>query len=161
MSKPLASLSLDLDNKWSYMKTHGDQGWEEFPSYLSLVCPRVVDFFAERDLTITFFVVGQDAAIAENHEPLRMLADAGHEIGNHSFHHEPWLHLYDRQQVQEELQNAQDHILKPPVSAQSGFVVQALAFRQSLLKRLILWATPTMHRRSQRFSDRSRELITL
>ena len=121
MSKPLASLSLDLDNKWSYMKTHGDQGWEEFPSYLSLVCPRVVDFFAERDLTITFFVVGQDAAIAENHEPLRMLADAGHEIGNHSFHHEPWLHLYDRQQVQEELQNAQDHIFEATGQRTVGF----------------------------------------
>jgi peptidoglycan-N-acetylglucosamine deacetylase len=26
-SKPIASLSLDLDNKWSYMKTHGDPGW--------------------------------------------------------------------------------------------------------------------------------------
>ena len=26
--KPIASLSLDLDNKWSYMKTHGDAGWD-------------------------------------------------------------------------------------------------------------------------------------
>ncbi len=31
MRKPIASLSLDLDNKWSYMKTHGDAGWESFP----------------------------------------------------------------------------------------------------------------------------------
>ncbi len=30
MSKKIASLSLDLDNKWSYMKTHGDAGWETF-----------------------------------------------------------------------------------------------------------------------------------
>ena len=34
MDKPLASLSLDLDNQWSYMKTHGDPGWESLPSYL-------------------------------------------------------------------------------------------------------------------------------
>ena len=27
-----ASLSLDLDNQWSYMKTHGDDGWESYPS---------------------------------------------------------------------------------------------------------------------------------
>jgi hypothetical protein len=26
--KPLASISLDLDSLWSYMKTHGDPGWE-------------------------------------------------------------------------------------------------------------------------------------
>ena len=27
MPQQLASLSLDLDNKWSYLKTHGDAGW--------------------------------------------------------------------------------------------------------------------------------------
>ena len=43
MTKPLASLSLDLDNKWSYMKTHGDAGWEAFPSYLDIVVPRVLE----------------------------------------------------------------------------------------------------------------------
>jgi len=42
--QPVASLSLDLDNKWSYLKTHGDVGWESFPSYLDMVVPRVLDF---------------------------------------------------------------------------------------------------------------------
>ena len=60
--KPIASLSLDLDNKWSYMKTHGDAGWESFPSYLDCVVPRALNFLKERNLIITFFVVGQDAA---------------------------------------------------------------------------------------------------
>ncbi len=27
----VSSISLDLDNKWSYMKTHGDPGWEYVP----------------------------------------------------------------------------------------------------------------------------------
>ena len=31
-----ASLSLDLDNQWSYMKTHGDAGWERFRRYLDI-----------------------------------------------------------------------------------------------------------------------------
>ena len=61
--KLIASLSLDLDNQWSYMKTHGDAGWESFPSYLDVVVPRVLQFLKERDLTITFFIVGQDAAL--------------------------------------------------------------------------------------------------
>ena len=47
MTKPLASLSLDLDNKWSYLKTHGDPGWESFPSYLDVVVPRVLDLLDE------------------------------------------------------------------------------------------------------------------
>lgn len=29
-----ASISLDLDNLWSYLKIHGDDGWRSFPSYL-------------------------------------------------------------------------------------------------------------------------------
>ena len=32
--KPLATLSLDLDDAWSYRKTHGDPGWKELPTYL-------------------------------------------------------------------------------------------------------------------------------
>ena len=107
MTKPLASLSLDLDNKWSYLKTHGDAGWESFPSYLGVVVPRVLAFLAERNLKITFFVVGQDAAIDSNHAVLRTIAQAGHEIGNHSFHHEPWLHLYSKDEITAELTRAE------------------------------------------------------
>ena len=42
--KPPASLSLDLDNQWSYMKTHGDPAWESLPSYLDVVVPRALGF---------------------------------------------------------------------------------------------------------------------
>jgi hypothetical protein len=54
--KPLASLSLDLDNQWSYMKTHGDPGWERFPSYLDRLVPLALDLLARLDLRCTFFV---------------------------------------------------------------------------------------------------------
>lgn len=108
--KPLASLSLDLDNKWSYLKTHGDPGWEAFPSYLPLVVPRILEQLRQRGLTITFFIVGQDAARPENCAALRSLADAGHEIGNHSFKHEPWLHLYSDAEIEAELRGAEDAI---------------------------------------------------
>ncbi len=109
-SKPASSLSLDLDNKWSYMKTHGDAGWRDYPSYLDVAVPRILDFLRERNLTISFFIVGQDAALEKNRAPLRALADAGHEIGNHSFRHEPWLHLYSEKELDEELSLAEQHI---------------------------------------------------
>ena len=109
-SKPLASLSLDLDNKWSYMKTHGDAGWEQFPSYLDVVVPRVLEILSQRQLKITFFIVGQDAALDKNFKALRSIAQDGHEIGNHSFNHEPWLHLYSRDQIEAELKRAEDAI---------------------------------------------------
>ena len=100
--KTIASLSLDLDNKWSYMKTHGDAGWESFPTYLDVIVPRSLEFLRERNLKITYFVVGQDAAREENYAALKQITDANHEIGNHSFNHEPWLHLYSKQQLIEE-----------------------------------------------------------
>ncbi|HEX8638711.1 MAG TPA: polysaccharide deacetylase family protein, partial [Pyrinomonadaceae bacterium] len=110
--KPIASLSLDLDNKWSYMKTHGDAGWETLPSYLDVCVPRVLDFLRERDLRITFFIVGQDAALDKNLEALTQISAAGHEIGNHSFNHEPWLHLYTKQELADEFQKTEDAIAR-------------------------------------------------
>ena len=107
MEKTIASLSLDLDNKWSYMKTHGDAGWETFPTYLDTIVPRSLQFLKERNLKITYFVVGQDAAREENSDAIRQISDAKHEIGNHSFNHEPWLHLYSKEQLVEEFEKTE------------------------------------------------------
>ena len=104
----LASLSLDLDNKWSYMKTHGDPGWESYPSYIDVFVPRVLEFLDKRNLKITFFLVGKDAELEKNQASLRMIADAGHEIANHSFKHEPWLHLYSREELVEEFRRTEE-----------------------------------------------------
>lgn len=121
MTKPIASLSLDLDNKWSYMKTHGDAGWDAFPSYLDVVVPRFLQFLEQRDLKITVFVVGQDAALDKNFDALASISAAGHEIGNHSFHHEPWLHLYSKDQIHEELARAEEHIERVTGERTIGF----------------------------------------
>ncbi len=117
----IASLSLDLDNKWSYMKTHGDAGWETFPSYLDLVVPRVLKFLKDRDLKITFFIVGQDAALEKNREAIASIAAAGHEIGNHSFNHEPWLHLYTKPELVDEFERTEAAIQNVTGKVTKGF----------------------------------------
>jgi peptidoglycan/xylan/chitin deacetylase (PgdA/CDA1 family) len=117
----MASLSLDLDNKWSYLKTHGDAGWDAFPSYFDQAVPRIIDFLKMRDLTITFFVVGQDAALEKNHAALRAIAAAGHEIGNHSFRHEPWLHLYSEGELDAEIARAEEAIERASGARPLGF----------------------------------------
>ncbi|MCA9241872.1 MAG: polysaccharide deacetylase family protein [Planctomycetales bacterium] len=137
MSQPLASLSLDLDNKWSYMKTHGDAGWDQFPSYLDLVVPRVLSMLEERGLKITFFIVGQDAALDQNHAALRSIADAGHEIGNHSFHHEPWLHLYSDSQLAEEFDRAEQAIFSATGQRQIGFRGPGYSFSREVHQELV------------------------
>jgi peptidoglycan/xylan/chitin deacetylase (PgdA/CDA1 family) len=133
-NKPLASLSLDLDNLWSYMKTHGDQGWDSFPSYLDIVVPRVLDFLEKRGLKITFFIVGQDAALQKNHVAIRSIAEAGHEIGNHSFNHEPWLHLYSEQQIESELSKTEEHIERVTGQKPVGFRGPGYSLSLSVLR---------------------------
>lgn len=119
--KQIASLSLDLDNKWSYMKTHGDAGWETYPSYLDVCVPRVLEFLKKRDLEITFFIVGQDAALEKNHEALGQISEAGHEIANHSFKHEPWLHLYSKDGLVEEFQKTEEALEQAAGQKPKGF----------------------------------------
>lgn len=134
--KPIASLSLDLDNKWSYMKTHGDAGWDAYPSYLDLLVPRVLGLLKKHDFTITFFVVGQDAAMQSNRAALASLAAAGHEIGNHSFKHEPWLHLYTDEEIQTELRSAAEQIEKVTGYRPIGFRGPGFSCSQATLATL-------------------------
>ena len=47
---PLASLSLDLDNKWCFMQTNGDSAWNNFPSFLRQCVPRITTFLQDRNL---------------------------------------------------------------------------------------------------------------
>ncbi len=131
-----ASLSLDLDNQWSYMKTHGDAGWQSHPSYLDAVVPRILEFLRARQLTITFFIVGQDAALEKNRAVLRSIADAGHEIGNHSFRHEPWLHLYSPAELDQELSRAEDAIERVCGVRPRGFRGPGFSLSKSTLETL-------------------------
>ena len=108
--RPLLSLGFDLDNLWSYMKIHGDPGWEALPSYLDPLVEVLIPALRKAGLKLTVFVVGQDAALPKNAAALKALADAGHEIGNHSFLHEPWFHLYGRAQIESEIARAEEAI---------------------------------------------------
>jgi hypothetical protein len=121
MRKPIATLSLDLDNKWAYLRTHGDKRWTAYPSYLPLVVPRVLDTLDAHDLRLTAFVVGQDAARAENREAIESLVAAGHEIGNHSQNHYPWLHTLPEEQIECEILDAEESLERVTGELPRGF----------------------------------------
>jgi hypothetical protein len=132
--KPLCSLSLDLDNQWSYMKTHGDSGWETYPSYLDILVPLVLDILDRLKIKITFFVVGQDAALDKNKETLSQIIKRGHEIGNHSFSHEPWLHLFQRDRIEREVIQAEEHVVKATGQKPIGFRGPGFSLSPMVLK---------------------------
>ncbi|WP_149277692.1 polysaccharide deacetylase family protein [Pareuzebyella sediminis] len=134
MSKPYLSLSLDMDNQWSYMKIHGEEGWETYPSYLDIFVPHVLQVLDELNLKITFFIVGQDAAFEKNHKYLKDIADAGHDIANHSFKHETWLHLYTKDEMHEEINTAHDAIEKVTGVSPIGFRGPGFSWSATLLE---------------------------
>ncbi|MCB0582819.1 MAG: polysaccharide deacetylase family protein [Phaeodactylibacter sp.] len=133
MNKPLASLSLDLDNLWTYLKIHGDPGWETYPSYLDTFVPAVLDLLDHLKLRITFFIVGQDAALDNNRDYLQEIARRGHEVGNHSFRHESWLHTYSREALEAEVARAEEQIERVTGQRPAGFRGPGFSWSPALL----------------------------
>lgn len=134
--KNIASISLDLDNQWSYMKIHGDSGWEKFPSYLDRFIPHALDLLDQLNLKITFFIVGQDAVLDKNHEYIKQLVKNGHEVGNHSFHHESWLHLYPKEKIKSEVLNAEENITRATGKKPEGFRGPGFSWSKNLIEAL-------------------------
>lgn len=110
MGKPMAPISLDLDNKWSYLMVHGDRAWKEYPTYLPTLVPRVLDFLDRRGMKITCFVVGRDATLPGHADLIGEIHRRGHRIANHSYEHRPWLHRYTPSQVTDELARSEEAI---------------------------------------------------
>jgi len=131
--KPLCSISLDLDNQWSYMKIHGDNNWKNYPSYLNTFVPYILNILKELNLKITFFVVGKDAAINENSDVLKMISNS-HEIGNHSFNHESWLHLYSKDEIKGEISKAEEAIEKITGEMTNGFRGPGFSWNNDLIE---------------------------
>ncbi len=133
---PAASVSLDLDNLWAYLKTHGDSAWQSYPGFLETAIPRFLDFFRDRSVSITVFVVGKDAILDSNQDLLRSIAEAGHEIGNHSFHHEPWLQKYRRARLEQEIDLGEQAIYRATGVIPRGFRGPGFSFNDQLLSLL-------------------------
>ena len=146
--KPLASLSLDLDNQWSYMKIHGDEGWDSYPSYFDIFVPHVLDILDELNLKITFFIVGRDADSEENKKYLRMITNRGHEVGNHSYNHESWLQTYSYEEIEKEIIAAEEAIERATGQTPKGFRGPGFSWSLDLLrvleKREYLYDTSTL-----------------
>ena len=135
MKLPLG-ISLDLDNQWSYMKIHGDAGWEEYPSYFDIFIPQVLDVLDRLNLTITFFIVGRDAALEKNHAMLKLITARGHDVGNHSMSHDSWLHLFPREKIAEEINAAHDVISSVTGKRPIGFRGPGFCWSQVILNLL-------------------------
>jgi peptidoglycan-N-acetylglucosamine deacetylase len=105
--------------------------------------PALLDALGELDAPATFFVVGRD--VRRNPAVVRRIADEGHELGNHTYHHR-YLPFARRRSVEHELRATDraiedaagvvPRIARPPWGARRPATVRAFA---RLAKRLVLW----------------------
>lgn len=82
----LLSVSVDLDQLSHYRAIHGLPRAEGNEVYERAI-PRLVDWARQRDIALTWFVVGKDAERASSAEVLAGLSKAGDELGCHSYTH--------------------------------------------------------------------------
>jgi peptidoglycan-N-acetylglucosamine deacetylase len=133
-ARPRATVSLDLDDLWTYLKTRGDPRWALYPSYLPVFVPRVLAHLADLNLRITFFVVGRDASLEANAASMRAIADHGHEIGNHSYEHDCWLHRYRPEQLDADIRRAEESIERATGHRPTGFRGPGFSWSTDLLE---------------------------
>lgn len=108
----LAAVSVDLDEVPCYGAIHG---LDEIPAaarwaMYERALPRFVSWFAEQNLSATFFAVGRDALQQKAATALADLHARGHEVGNHSHDHHYDLSRHPPAEVTRQIEAASDAI---------------------------------------------------
>lgn len=85
MSRPCATVSVDVDPVDLHLVGYGYEGLPPDPLVYERALPRLAELFARHRVRATLFVVGRDAAAHGG--VLRRMEDAGHEIASHSLDH--------------------------------------------------------------------------
>ena len=106
MKRKLASISVDLDEVGCYGAIHGVE-IPEGPALHAVYdrcIPRLAELFDAESTRATFFAIGSDLERALNRDTVASLHEAGHEIGNHSFHHHYDLSRRSAEDIREDIE---------------------------------------------------------
>jgi peptidoglycan-N-acetylglucosamine deacetylase len=119
----LACLSVDLDEIRHYHALHGLEapGPAAEAAVYQIGLERWAAFAQAHELPLTFFVVGADLTRPGNAARLAALADAGHELGNHTLDHRYDLTRLDRADMARQVQGAIEAIKGATGRAPVGF----------------------------------------
>jgi peptidoglycan/xylan/chitin deacetylase (PgdA/CDA1 family) len=82
-----AAIGVDVDSLIQYYRIHGLPTDRATNAAWTVGVPRFVALFAELGVPATFYCVAEDLETDGNAQRVRALAEAGHEIGNHTWHH--------------------------------------------------------------------------
>ncbi|MFP8882405.1 MAG: polysaccharide deacetylase family protein [Myxococcota bacterium] len=103
-------ISVDLDNYQDYQSLVDTQLDAAAPTFYTDAVPRFLDVFDRCGIRATFFMIGRDAARAENRAGIREIVARGHEVGNHSYTHPYNFRQLTRQKKEREIDQGADAI---------------------------------------------------
>ncbi|MCM2371227.1 polysaccharide deacetylase family protein [Aporhodopirellula aestuarii] len=119
---PPASLSLDLDNKWAYLRAAGRENWESCDSYFSLAISNIVDVLGPLGLPLTVFLVGRDLQRDDDVQSISAFDSLSKwEAANHSLNHLPWMHTMNDDEIEREIGGTHDLIVSKTGQTPVGF----------------------------------------
>ncbi|MDO4628892.1 MAG: DUF3473 domain-containing protein [Planctomycetia bacterium] len=119
--------------------------WEDYPQRILESLPRILDVMAEFETLGTFFILGWQA---EKHpELIRKIANAGHEIGFHSFSH-ALIYEMNRADFQEEVRHG-----KKLLEDVTGKKVEAFRAPSFSITKKSLWALDVLAEEGFRYDS--------
>jgi hypothetical protein len=129
------SVSVDLDGLGCYAAIHGlklalDGRAERAVPEVAL--RRFCELFAELGIAATFFAIGSELAFAPRE--LRRAAEAGHEIGSHSFSHDYALSRRTRDEIAADLQQCEEALEQAGLARPRGFRAPGYTVSPALLE---------------------------
>ena len=99
------------------------------------VTDMLLDELEKRNVKVTFFLIGSQAALPENREIIQRMAEDGHQIGCHTYHHVQMTLLSESEQREEILQWYQvvsgiigdfSYAIRPPYGCVNNAVCRSL-----------------------------------
>jgi peptidoglycan/xylan/chitin deacetylase (PgdA/CDA1 family) len=133
----LAALSVDLDEVPCYAAIHGIEAPTDDAAraIYRRALPRLAALFEDEGVPCTFFAIGRDVD-AENGPRLRALAEAGHEVGNHSLDHYYDLTRRDRATMRRQIEGGADRIEDAVGVRPKGFRAPGYTITDALFEEL-------------------------
>jgi peptidoglycan/xylan/chitin deacetylase (PgdA/CDA1 family) len=127
----LLAVSVDLDETHHYRSIHGAPRAGLGTEVYTRAVPRLVDWARQRNLPLTWFVVGQD--VQSNAETLTGLVRSGDELGCHSYSHHYDLTRRSFTEMQREVQAGVTVIERATGAKVTGFRAPGYVVTDTLL----------------------------
>ena len=133
----LCAVSVDLDEVGCYRALHGLWAHGEGANAVyDVALERIAAWAAALDLPLSLFAIGRDLERSRSAERLREMAEAGHEVENHSFGHRYDLTRLSRPAIAAEVRRGADAIEAATGRRPEGFRAPGYSISDELLDAL-------------------------